>query len=88
MFLPATTRVVQHARTKSSIDNHIGDDKAFMIKHFGAGRGIESIKARSGDVLVPSGDRLLLDLGGKVVEIIDFGFAQTGGDLFCLGLRR
>ena len=82
MFLPATTRIVQHVKTKAYIDGHLEDDKAFMIKHFGAGRGIEPIKARTGDVLVPSGGRLSLDLGGKVVEIIDFGFAQTGGDLF------
>ncbi len=25
---------------------------------------------------------MTLDLGGKTVEVIDFGFAQTGGDLF------
>ena len=53
-----------------------------MIKNFGAGRGIEPIKARTGDVLVPSGGRISLDLGGKKVDVIDFGFAQTGGDLW------
>ena len=82
MYLPATTRIVQHFNTKTYIDQHLADDKAFMIKNFGAGRGIEPIKARTGDVLVPAGGRLTLDLGGKLVEIIDFGFAQTGGDLF------
>ena len=53
-----------------------------MIKNFGAGRGIEPIEARTGDVLVPPGGKLSIVLGGKTVEIIDFGFAQTGGDLF------
>ena len=82
MFLPASTKIVQHVNAKTSIDKHLDDDKAFMIKNFGTGRGIEEIKARGGDVLVPLGGRVTLDLGGKQVEIIDFGFAQTGGDLF------
>jgi cyclase len=82
MYLPATTRIIQHANAKAYIDRHLDDDKAFMIKNFGAGRGIEPIKARTGDLLVAPGGRLTLDLGGKLVDIIDFGFAQTGGDLF------
>ncbi len=82
MYLSPSTRIVQHINTKKYVDGHLEDDKAFMIKNFGTGRGIEPIKARSGDVLVPSGGRVTLDLGGKRVEIIDFGFAQTGGDLF------
>ena len=82
MYLPPGTMIVQHVNTKNYIDRHLDDDKAFMIKNFGAGRGIEAIKARSGDVLVPAGGRVILELGGKRAEIIDFGFAQTGGDLF------
>lgn len=82
MYLPANTRVIQSANTRDYVNAHLADDKAFMIKNFGAGRGIEQISARTGDVLVPPGGRLSIDLGGKNVEIIDFGFAQTGGDLF------
>ncbi len=82
MFLPASTRIVQHANTRTYIDRHLGDDKAFMIKNFGTGRGIEEIKARSGDILVAPMATVSLDLGGKVVDVIDFGFAQTGGDLW------
>jgi glyoxylase-like metal-dependent hydrolase (beta-lactamase superfamily II) len=82
MFLPANTRIVQHANTRTYIDKHLGDDKAFMIKNFGTGRGIEEIKARTGDVLVAPMATVSLDLGGKVVDVIDFGFAQTGGDLW------
>lgn len=82
MYLDAHTRVIQSANTREYIDNHLADDKAFMVKNFGAGRGIEQIKARTGDVLVPARGSLSIDLGGKTVEIIDFGFAQTGGDLF------
>ena len=82
MFMPATTRIVQHANTRTAIEQHLGEDKQFMIKNFGTGRGIEEIKARTGDILVASGSSITLDLGGKSVHVIDFGFAQTGGDLW------
>jgi len=82
MYLPSATRVIQSAATRDYVDAHLADDKAFMLKNFGAGRGIEPIVARTGDVLVPPGGKVLVDLGGRTVEIIDFGFAQTGGDLF------
>ncbi len=82
MFMPASTRIVQHVNTRTYVDKHLGDDKAFMIKNFGTGRGIEEIKARTGDILVAPMATVSLDLGGKVVDVIDFGFAQTGGDLW------
>ncbi len=82
MYLPAETKVIQHVNARDYVLKHLADDKKFMIENFGAGRGIEAITARTGDILVPPGGRLTLDLGGKTVEIIDFGFAQTGGDLF------
>ncbi len=82
MYLPAETTIIQHVNAKAYIDQHLDDDKTFMIANFGTGRGIEEITARTGDILVPAGGRVTLDLGGRLVEIIDFGFAQTGGDLF------
>ncbi|MYN06046.1 MBL fold metallo-hydrolase [Pseudoduganella aquatica] len=82
MYLPVSVKVVQHAATRSYIEQHLEDDKAFMLQHFGSGRGIEPIKARTGDILVGPGATVSLDLGGKRVDIIDFGFAQTGGDLW------
>ena len=82
MYLPAGIRVIQHANAKSYVEKSLEDDKKFMIANFGTRRGIEQIRARTGDILVPPGGRLTLDLGGKQVEIIDFGFGQTGGDLF------
>ncbi len=82
MYMPAATRIVQHAATRTYIDKHLADDKAFMIKNFGTGRGIEPIQARTGDILVAPMSTLMLDLGGKVVHVIDFGFAQTGGDVW------
>ncbi|MCH8619667.1 MBL fold metallo-hydrolase [Undibacterium sp. TS12] len=82
MFMPAGTRIIQHAVTRDYIAAHLDDDKAFMIKNFGTGRGIEQIQVRSPDVLVPAGGKITIDLGGKSVDIIDFGFGQTGGDLW------
>jgi cyclase len=82
MYLPATTKLIQHVNARKYIESNFEDDKAFMIKNFGAGRGIEPITPRTGDLMVAPGGRMSIDLGGKLVEIIDFGFAQTGGDLF------
>lgn len=82
MYLAKSTRIIQHVNTRNYLANHLEDDKAFMLKYFGTGRGIEGIKPREADILVAAGSRVSLDLGGKTVEIIDFGFAQTGGDLW------
>ncbi|MCC2673217.1 MAG: polyketide cyclase [Ramlibacter sp.] len=82
MYLPASTVIIQHATTKDYVDKSFEADTKFMIGAFGKGRGIEQIQPRTGSVLVPKGGALLLDLGGKQVELRDFGFAQTGGDLW------
>jgi cyclase len=82
MYMPEATRIVQHRKTSLSISKHLEDDKAFMIKNFGAGRGIEPIKARAADIVVAPMSTVSIDLGGKMVDIIDFGFAQTGGDVW------
>ncbi len=82
MYLPAETIVIQHSYTKRYIDEHFKDDTEFMIQTLGPGRGIEEIVAHTADILVPDGGTITLDPGGKSVDIIDFGFAQTGGDLF------
>jgi len=82
MYLPEETIIIQHSNTKAYIDGHFKADKEFMIQNFGQGRGIEEIKPASADVLVASGGKITVDLGNKSVDIIDFGFAQTGGDLF------
>lgn len=79
---PASTSIVQHVVTKAYVDQHFEKDAAFMIQNFGADRGIEEVVPRPGDILIPEGGSLALDLGGKTVELRDFGFAQTGGDLF------
>lgn len=82
MYMPASTKIIQHVNTKQYVEHHLADDKAFMIQNFGTGRGIEEIQLRPADILVDKGGKVVIDLGGKTVELIDFGFAQTGGDLF------
>jgi glyoxylase-like metal-dependent hydrolase (beta-lactamase superfamily II) len=82
MHLPKDTRIIQHEVTKQYIGTHFEGDTQFMMQNFGEGRGIEEIKPVVADVLIPKGGKLTLDLGGISVEIMDFGFAQTGGDLF------
>ncbi|WP_025823343.1 MBL fold metallo-hydrolase [Shewanella marina] len=82
MYLPTSTLVIQHQHTKDYIDQHFEADTQFMIDNFGKNRGIEEIVADTGDILVAKDSKLTLDLGDRNVDIIDFGFAQTGGDLF------
>ena len=82
MYLPIGTRIIQHEFTKQYIEHHFEADTQFMMKNFGTGRGIKEIRPVIADILVPKGGKLTVDLGGKSIEIIDFGFAQTGGDLF------
>lgn len=82
MYLPKSTRIIQHEVTKQYIDTHFEGDTQFMMQNFGKGRGIEEIKPVAADVLIAKDGKLTLDLGGKTIEIMDFGFAQTGGDLF------
>ena len=82
MYLPESTKVIQHSNAQKYVNAHFKKDTEFMIKNFGKGRGIEEITPDTGDILIETGGKIRIDLGGKFVDIIDFGFAQTGGDLF------
>jgi cyclase len=82
MYLPKETRLIQHENTQAYIRDHFKADTEFMIQNFGQGRGIEDIKPTAADVLIAEGGELIVDLGNKSAHIMDFGFAQTGGDLF------
>ena len=82
MYLPNDTIIIQHSNTQKYVSKNFKADTGFMIKNFGKGRGIEEIVPKTGDILIEKSGKIKIDLGGKFVEIIDFGFAQTGGDLF------
>lgn len=81
-YLPENTLIIQHNVASKYIAEHLEADKKFMIQNFGKGRGIEEIKVTKADILVAKKGKISVDLGGMVVEIRDYGFAQTGGDLF------
>lgn len=81
-YVPQDVVIVQHANTAAYLDEHLEADKSFMIQNFGEGRGIEEITETPADVLVGQNGSLIIDLGGVSVAIRDYGFAQTGGDLF------
>lgn len=78
-LFPDSTVVIQHPATKRYMEENFEDDRRFMIGLMGQGKGIERVQSRPGDIAVP--DRLSVDLGGRVVEVRHFGFAQTPGDL-------
>ncbi len=78
-LLPDNAVVIQHLATKQYVDNNFVQDKAFMLDFMGANKGVEAVKSRSADLAV--GDKAVLDLGGRNVELRHFGFAQTAGDL-------
>ncbi|PMN91609.1 MBL fold metallo-hydrolase [Enterovibrio norvegicus] len=82
MYLPEETKIIQHQVTQNYIDTHFEHDTQFMMQNFGKGRGIEEITPTDADILIGTGGKITVDLGGKLVDIMDFGFAQTGGDLF------
>lgn len=78
-LFPDSTVVIQHPATKRYIDEKFEDDRRFMIGLMDKGKGIERVQARSADITVA--DMISVDLGGRVVEVRHFGFAQTPGDL-------
>lgn len=76
---PDTTTIIQHPATKRYMDENFEDDRKFMLGLMGEGKGIERVLSRSADIIVP--DMIVVDLGGRLVEVRHFGFAQTPGDL-------
>jgi glyoxylase-like metal-dependent hydrolase (beta-lactamase superfamily II) len=76
---PSETVIIHHSATKRALDEGFEEDRGFMIDLLGAGLGIEEVVARSADVVCEGS--LVLDLGGKRVDIEHIGYAQTDGDL-------
>lgn len=81
-YLPESTQVIQHSQGKARFDTRFEEDRNLMLGIMGKGRGVEAIKPRTGDILVNPKGSVTIDLGGREVFIKDFGFAQTGDDLF------
>ncbi len=81
-FFPKSARVIQHKETQKYIQSHFKDDVAFMSQYFGTNQGLDELRPQRGNLLLSDGGMLGVDLGGKRVEIMHLGFAQTLGDLF------
>jgi len=81
-FFPQGIQIIQHLETQAYIQSQFTEDIAFMKTHFGANQGLNELKPQRAHILVHDGAMLEVDLGGKRVQVIHLGFAQTPGDLF------
>lgn len=81
-YLSPTTHIIQHRLGRERFDQKFEKDRKMMLGIMGEGRGVEEIQPRGGDILVEPKGAIQIDLGGRMVFIKDFGFAQTGDDLF------
>jgi glyoxylase-like metal-dependent hydrolase (beta-lactamase superfamily II) len=81
-FFPKGTEIIQHMETQEYIQSHFAEDIEFMKTHFGTNQGLDELKPQRAHILVHDGATLEVDLGGKRVQIMHLGFAQTPGDLF------
>lgn len=82
-LLPASTIIVQNEFARDNLSKNYEGIKQFMVMLFGAGRGIENSVYRAADVVIPKNSNLKIDMGGgKVVELLNVGTAQSPADLF------
>lgn len=82
-LLPKETLIIQNAFCKENLAKNYDNIKQFMIKLFGAGRGIEESVYRPADIAIPLNSSLSIDLGkGLLVDLINTGTAQSPADLF------
>lgn len=83
-YLPDDVTIIQNANSAAYIAEHFEPDKVFMILNFCEGSRIEEVVSTDENVLVGEGGNLSVELSSVSVDIADYGFAQTGGDLFVL----
>lgn len=82
-LLPSSTVIIQNEFAKENLSKNFESIKQFMINLFGKGRGIEEAKYRPADITIAKNNTLSVDLGGgKVIELINTGTAQSPADLF------
>jgi glyoxylase-like metal-dependent hydrolase (beta-lactamase superfamily II) len=82
-LLPPATLIIQNEYAKENLAKNFDNIKQFMIMLFGKGRGIEEARYRPADITIAKNNKLTVDLGGgKVVELINTGTAQSPADLF------
>lgn len=82
-LLPAATTIVQNEFAKENLAKNYAGIKQFMVGLFGTGRGIEATVYRPADIVIPKNSDLKIDMGGgKVIELLNVGTAQSPADLF------
>jgi len=82
-LLPASTVIIQNEFAKDNLAKNYEGIKQFMVGLFGAGRGIEASVYRPADIAIPKNSNLKIDMGGgKIVELLNVGTAQSPADLF------
>ena len=81
-FFPKGIIFIQHVETQRYIQSHFADDVKFMSQFFGKNQGLDELQPQHASLLLENGDKITVDLGGKQIEIMHLGFAQTAGDLF------
>jgi glyoxylase-like metal-dependent hydrolase (beta-lactamase superfamily II) len=81
-FFPKGVQFIQHINTQAYIQSHFAEDIAFMKQYFGANQGMDELKPQRAQIMLHDGASIDFDLGGKRVQVMHLGFAQTEGDLF------
>jgi glyoxylase-like metal-dependent hydrolase (beta-lactamase superfamily II) len=82
-LLPASTLIIQNEFAKDNLTKNYEGIKTFMVGLFGSGRGIENTVFRPADIVIPKNSNLKIDMGGgKIVELLNVGTAQSPADLF------
>ena len=81
-FFPKGVLFIQHVETQNYIQQHFAADVAFMMTNFGKNQGLEELEPQPAQILLNDGANVDLDLGGRSVNVLHLGFAQTNGDLF------
>ena len=82
-LLPASTLIIQNEFAKVNLAKNYEGIKTFMVGLFGSGRGIENTVFRPADIVIPKNSNLKIDMGGgKIVELLNIGTAQSPADLF------
>jgi len=82
-LLPSSTIIIQNEFAKENLANNYEGIKTFMVGLFGKGRGIEATVYRPADIVIPKNGDLKIDMGGgKIIELLNVGTAQSPADLF------
>jgi glyoxylase-like metal-dependent hydrolase (beta-lactamase superfamily II) len=81
-FFSKEIQFIQHVETQKYIQSHFAEDIEFMTANFGSNQGLDELKPQGAQILLHDGATLEIDLGGRRVQIMHLGFAQTLGDLF------